>query len=377
CDSAQKALDELLGMQRQAIAGTLLKHAIGYGKRALPDPQRLLVAAQSDEPIHEPAAGLGIIGTYLGIVEILAAQLGGDLQRLLLVAPGSLEVVGLQILEAGTSQGLQVSPPGDEGGVRIVGERLENGLGMPASCGRARVLLTTEEEAAGRIARAECHERRFRLVTAATQAFEQPDGFVGIADSHAVASQISNRLGMIDQRQGAATNGIGTAQLRRQRVEVVDLALGELRQHLETSEAFQLSHESVGQISQQLLGVGACLLGDRPAVLRHALGSLRPSGADVTEYRSGDRQYREQNATGGNGARPPESALGRLFSRTLVYECALGCLLRFTRFTLIPPRLHDEVEYVVSKHDATHVESLLDAQQSAIDERCDCVGCGP
>jgi hypothetical protein len=64
----------------------------------------------------------------------------------------------------------------------------------------------------------------------------------------------------------AAADGLGIFELRRQMLEVVDLALGKLRDGLITPEGLELADEVVGQETQQPLGLLARLLGDRPGL---------------------------------------------------------------------------------------------------------------
>ena len=46
-----------------------------------------------------------------------------------------------------------------------------------------------------------------------------------------------------------------------QAMEIVDLPLRELRQHVEPPEALQLAPEVIGQVAEQMLGLAARLLG--------------------------------------------------------------------------------------------------------------------
>jgi hypothetical protein len=51
--------------------------------------------------------------------------------------------------------------------------------------------------------------------------------------------------------QRAVADWLGALQRPRQRFEVVDLALGEFRDHVDAPEAQQLAHEIIGQVAEK------------------------------------------------------------------------------------------------------------------------------
>src|SRR5207302_9710543 len=174
--------------------------------------------------------------------------------------------------------------------------------------------------------------------------------------------------GVVDQRKRTVADGLGSLEGRRQSVEIVDLALRELRQHLESSEALQLPPEVVAEIAEQLLGVAAGLLGERASFLRHALGAMRTLAAEVSQHRRTDRRNCQHRARGRDLPRPQRRAPRRELPGALLREQPLGGLAGLALLALVAAALDDRAQHVVRELDAAQVEPLLDAQQPPVDE---------
>src|SRR6202023_2887274 len=85
---------------------------------------------------------------------------------------------------------------------------------------------------------------------------------------------------VVYQREGTIAEGVVPLESRGKAVEVVNLPLRELREHLQAPDALELPAKVIGQICQQPLGVTAGLFGlgapprgpPRAPVPQHALG---------------------------------------------------------------------------------------------------------
>jgi hypothetical protein len=73
-------------------------------------------------------------------------------------------------------------------------------------------------------------------------------------------AQQAHGAAVTHQGQRPVEHGLRRLQLRRQAVEVVHLALGELRHCLQLAEALQVAAEVVAEIAQQLFGLVAGFL---------------------------------------------------------------------------------------------------------------------
>src|SRR5579862_322311 len=159
-------------------------------------------------------------------------------------------------------------------------------------------------------------------------------------------------------------------------MKVVDLTLGEFRQHVEPSEALELARKVIGEIPEEVLGPGARLLGDRSRLDRLALGAVGTLTADVSEHRSDDRPNREHGANACDLACPHGRAMRRELTRLLVREQLLGGFALLENVTLVAAGLDDTAEHVVRELDAADIEPLLDTQQASVHEDGKRVGRG-
>ena len=77
-------------------------------------------------------------------------------------------------------------------------------------------------------------------------------------------------------RKRAVARRLGILERRRQRMEIVDLPLGEFGHDLQAPEALELADEVIRQIPKQVLGLAARLSAAARVCLRLQLGAPRP-----------------------------------------------------------------------------------------------------
>ena len=131
---------------------------------------------------------------------------------------------------------------------------------------------------------------------------------------------------------------------------------------LSLPEALQLTLEVVGEIPEELLGMGSGLLGQLPILLCQVLGATGASGTNVREHRRRQCENCEQDAAERDGASPPERMARCARPHALLFEYPLGRLARLALVALIAACLYYAADDVVCQLDPAHVEPLLDAQ---------------
>ena len=170
------------------------------------------------------------------------------------------------------------------------------------------------------------------------------------------------------QRQRAVALGLRRAQRRRQRVVVVQRALGELADDVEPADGRELEIEVVEQVDDELLRLAARGLGHQPRLLGLRFRLLRALHAEPAEDRAGDGDHGQHAARRRDLARPHQRLSRRPLARALRFQLPLGLVARVALEPQVAAGLHHAAEHVVGELDAADVEALLDAQQAPVDQ---------
>ena len=100
------------------------------------------------------------------------------------------------------------------------------------------------------------------MIAVLLQLGKQLLGLGGISAGAIELPQRAPRARAIHHGHRRVAHRFGASCRRWQGVEVIDLAPGEFRQHVEAPEALELTREVITQVSEQVLGLSA----RRPAV---------------------------------------------------------------------------------------------------------------
>ncbi len=181
-------------------------------------------------------------------------------------------------------------------------------------------------------------------------------------------AQGAHRPGVLHHRQGPVAGGFRVLERRGQRVKIIDLPLGEFRDHVEPAEALQLAHEIIGQVAQQVFCLAARLFGNRASLLRLEFGAARALGAVVGEHGGRERGNGQHRAAHGDAPRTAQGAARRQFAGPLLAQQFFGGFARLAFAPQVAAGLDDAAQHIVGEFHAAYVQALLDAQQTAIHE---------
>jgi hypothetical protein len=175
---------------------------------------------------------------------------------------------------------------------------------------------------------------------------------------------------LADERHAAVHLRLRGEQPGRQVVVVIDRQVRELPHDLEPSGGLELGVEIFDQEADQFFGVGT----------RFLRGEIRLMCAvivDPPEHRARDRNQHQHGADRRKHAGAHQDAVRLGLALALRSQLAFRLVARFAFVAQVAARCHHAAQHVVRELDATHVESLLDAQQPPVHQLGERIRRGP
>ena len=184
----------------------------------------------------------------------------------------------------------------------------------------------------------------------------------------------AQRGAVAHERERAIAVGLGGAKLLGQRIIIVESAFRQCGHDVEAADGLELEIKIVQQIDDELLRLAARAFGHRARLLRFQLGFLRALHVEEAEGGARKRTHREHRANRGDLSCTHERLPCRALARALLVELAFGLVARFALVAQVAAGSDHAAQYVVRQLYPAHIEPLLDAQQSPVDERGERIG---
>ena len=357
-------------MQRERI-GRTNGEDLGGDRRAVgAGTARILGSSQRHQRRDLPAAGLRVIDRHVDVGEFARAEPGCDAFGQLQGADRRLRLqTGLLLHEAEIHQDLDIGAARRDRGARRFGDGLENGRRPLRRGKRSRILGIVEQLRFHGIGESQDDGGRLAVVAFPLQPLEQLQaaGRGGARGVH--LAEKAGGFGEMHHGARSVARAVRAPQRHGQRVVVGDLAPREFHEHPQLAEALEFAGEVIREIAEQLFGL-------RAGPLRDALGIARALRAAVGEDGGGGRAYRERDAGSGDLPGAHQRVACGEFPVALFSEQPLSGVARFALPAQVAARLDDAAEHVVRELHAAHVQPLLDAQQAAVHQHRERVGCG-
>ncbi len=246
-------------MQGQAIARTLREHLFCDGYRILGHALRLVRAAEGHERLDPPCVRLGIVGRHAEIAQVARTQIRGELRRLLERMGRVLEARAAQLLEAHPNQHLDIGAPCKNRRIRSLHKRLQQGGRVLGVDQGVRVVEEFHDLRLRGVGERQRDRVRLGIIAGLAALLEQAHGLGGGGLRRSGIAQHALGAGVMHHGERAIADRIRALEGFGQAVEVIDLALGKLRHHVEPPEALEFAHEIVREVTQQVFGAGARL----------------------------------------------------------------------------------------------------------------------
>ncbi len=288
-DVDEHAFDDLLTMQREARAGTLLEHPIRKLDGLEGCPTRLIIAPREHERVHEPRATLRVERAHVEIGEIARTQLDGGLHGLPLEANRFIQVIAVELVESHPHAQFNVRAARGEARIRRLRKRLHQVSPPDGEARCRRVVAIAQDHRLHEIALREGDGRGLRMIAASALLLEQLDGFGRIRGPAIQIAEHPQGPRVVNQCQRAVASRFRSLQCGWQSAEVVDLPLRELRHHVQPAKALQLAREVVREIAQQMFGLTARLLCDGTRLLSFSFCPSRSLHVEQGERRGNER----------------------------------------------------------------------------------------